>query len=331
MSAPLRFGVLGAARIAVVALAEPATTTGDRMVAVAARDRGRAEAFAAEHGVERVHDTYDDVLADPEVEVVYVPLANGLHGRWTRAAIEAGKHVLVEKPFASNADEAREVAAVARAAGVVVVEAFHHVHHPVTRRLVSLLPELGELQRIETTFRMPAPSDDDPRWSFDLAGGALMDLGCYALHLQRWLAGAEPVVRKASGTERSPGVDASMAADLEFGSGVTGRVFCDMAADSWTITARVIGSRGEATALNVVLPHQDDRVVVTVDGEERTEHLGTRSTYVYQLEALRAHLREGAAFPLDLDDAVAQAELVDAVYGAAGFPPRPRTEPVTAS
>ncbi|WP_018334049.1 Gfo/Idh/MocA family protein [Actinomycetospora chiangmaiensis] len=328
MSSPLRFGVLGAARIAVVALAEPATTTGDRMVAVAARDHGRAEAFAAEHGVERVHDTYDDVLADPEVEVVYVPLANGLHGRWTRAAIEAGKHVLVEKPFASNAAEAREVAAAARAAGVVVVEAFHHVHHPVTRRLVSLRSELGELQHVETTFRMPAPPQDDPRWSFDLAGGALMDLGCYALHLQRRLVGSEPVVVHASGTERSPAVDASITADLAFPSGVTGRASCDMAADSWTITARVIGSRGEATAMNVVLPQFDDRIVVHVDGEHRTEHLGTRSTYTYQLEALRAHLREGAPYPLDLDDAVAQAELIDVVYAAAGFVPRPRTEPV---
>ncbi|HEV3463343.1 MAG TPA: Gfo/Idh/MocA family oxidoreductase, partial [Actinomycetota bacterium] len=106
---PLRIGVLGAARIAALAIVDPARTTGDRLVAVAARDRRRAEAFAASHGVERVLDTYADVVTDPEVEVVYNPLANGLHGPWNLAAIAAGKHVLTEKPSASNAEEAREV------------------------------------------------------------------------------------------------------------------------------------------------------------------------------------------------------------------------------
>src|SRR2546428_476155 len=98
---PLRIGVLGAARIAELAIVDPAHTTGDRLVAVAARDRRRAEAFAAQHGVERVLDSYTDVITDPEVEVVYNPLANALHGPWNLAAISAGKHVLTEKPFAS--------------------------------------------------------------------------------------------------------------------------------------------------------------------------------------------------------------------------------------
>jgi predicted dehydrogenase len=131
---PLRIGVLGAARIAAVAIVDPAHTTGDRLVAVAARDRRRAEAFAATHGVERVLDSYAEVVADPEVEVVYNPLANGLHGPWNLAAIAAGKHVLSEKPSASNAEEAREVRDAATAAGVTLLEGFHYLYHPVTRR-----------------------------------------------------------------------------------------------------------------------------------------------------------------------------------------------------
>src|SRR4028118_1064901 len=113
---PLRVGVLGTARIAEAAIVVPAHATGTRLVAVAARDRTRAEAFAAQHGVEKALDSYAEVLADPEVEAIYNPLPNGLHAPWNLAAIAAGKHVLSEKPLAADADEAREVRAAGRAA-----------------------------------------------------------------------------------------------------------------------------------------------------------------------------------------------------------------------
>ena len=125
MSEPLRLGVLGAARISERAIVAPARDTGTRLVAVAARDRSRAEDFAEKHGIERVHDSYADVIADPDVEAIYNPLANGLHAPWNLAAVEAGKHVLSEKPFASNAEEAAEVRDAAAKAGVVLLEGFH--------------------------------------------------------------------------------------------------------------------------------------------------------------------------------------------------------------
>ena len=182
------------------------------------------------HGVERVLDSYAEVVGDPEVEAIYNPLANGLHGPWNLAAIAAGKHVLSEKPFASNADEAAEVRDAGKRAGVVVVEGFHYVYHPVTRRLHELVAsgELGEIERVEVTMVNPAVEQtngmvshlsemaresvstatrlsnsqnaafssmvnpavppENPRWSLELAGGALMDLGCYALHAHRVLA-----------------------------------------------------------------------------------------------------------------------------------------------
>ena len=176
---PLRFGILGAARIAELAIVKPAHATGTRLVTVAARDRRRAEAFAAEHGVERVADSYAGVLTDPEVEVVYNPLPNALHGPWNLAAVEAGKDVLSEKPFASTAEEAAEVRDAAEKAGVTVVEGFHYLYHPVMERLFGLLDsgELGELRHVDALIAMPEPDDGDPRWSFDFAGGALMDLG----------------------------------------------------------------------------------------------------------------------------------------------------------
>jgi predicted dehydrogenase len=330
---PLRIGLLGAARISELSLVGPARATGHRLVAVAARDRSRAEAFAAEHGVERVLDSYADLLADPGVEVVYNPLANGLHGPWNLAALQAGKHVLTEKPSAANAEEAAEVRDAAAKAGTAFMEGFHYLFHPVTRRLHELLDsgELGELRHVETVIAIPAPPATDPRWSLPLAGGALMDLGCYGLHAMRMLApwtGGPPRLLSARGGERSgaPGVDEWLDAELDFPGGATGSARCHMAYDGEPrFSCRLVGSRGEATAPNFVLPHLDDRVTVTTPAGTRTEELGRRSSYTYQLEAFAAHLRHGAPLPLDADDALASMSLIDGCYRAAGFAPRPRT------
>jgi len=328
---PLRVGILGAARIAELAIVKPAHATGTRLVTVAARERQRGQAFAAAHGVERVAGSYAEVLSDPEVEVVYNPLPNALHGPWNLAAVEAGKHVLSEKPFASTAEEAAEVRAAAAVAGVTVVEGFHYLFHPVMQRLFALLDrgELGELQRVDALVAMPEPDEGDPRWSFDLAGGALMDLGCYGLHahraLGRW-AGGEPELVDARAKERAgaPGVDEWLEADLRFPSGATGAVRCSMAHPWFEMTLRVQGSRGEATVMDFVQPHKDDRVLVRTEGDTRTEQLGTRSSYIYQLEAFIRALRGGTPMPTGPDDAVATAHLIDQCYRAAGLPLRHR-------
>ncbi|MFE4991520.1 Gfo/Idh/MocA family protein [Streptomyces mirabilis] len=329
---PLRIGVLGAARIAELSIVGPARTTGHRLVAVAARDRDRAEAFAATHGVERVADSYAELVADPEIEVVYNPLANSLHGPWNLAALQAGKHVLTEKPSASNTEEAAQVHEAVAKAGTVFMEGFHYLFHSVTRRLHELLDsgELGDLRHVETMVAMPAPPDDDVRWQLPLAGGALMDLGCYSLHAQRMLApwaGGAPRLVAARGGEKAQaaGVDEWLDVDLEFPGGATGSARCHMAHDTWQMSCHVVGSRGEATAVNFVQPHLDDRVVVRTAAGERTEELGRRSSYTYQLEAFAAHLRRGTPLTLDADDALTTMRLIDDSYRAAGFPVRPRT------
>lgn len=331
-SEPLRIGVLGAARIAELALVKPARATGARLVAIAARDRARAAAFASEHGVEHALASYADVVASPDVEAVYNPLPNAMHGTWNLAAIHAGKHVLSEKPFAANAEEAADVAAVAHGRGLLVVEGFHYLYHPVTRRLHELLAsgELGELVHVETTLEIQDPGPRDPRWSLGLAGGATMDLGCYSLHAQRVLApwgGGEPEVVAARAGERpgAPGVDEWLEAQLRFPSGATGVARCHMASDRRQMTYRVIGSRGEALATNFVEPHLDDRLIISTPAGRHVERHGTRSSYTYQLEAFVRAVREGAALPVDVDDAVANMRLIDACYVGAGLQPRPRT------
>jgi len=336
-SEPLRMGVLGAARIAELAIVKPARATGTRLVAIAARDQERASAFAAEHGVERALASYEDVVASPDVEAVYNPLPNALHGTWNLAAIDAGKHVLSEKPFAANAVEAAEVAAAAHGSGLLVVEGFHYLYHPVTRRLHEILAsgDLGDLVHVETTLEIPDPGPRDPRWSLGLAGGATMDLGCYSLHAQRLLApwgGGEPELVAARAGERpgAPGVDEWLEARLRFPSGATGVARCHMASDRRQMTYRVIGSRGEALVANFVEPHLDDRVIIETPAGRHVERHGTKSSYTYQLEAFVRAVREGAPMPIDVDDAVANMRLIDACYVAAGLQPRPRLHTTSA-
>lgn len=327
---PLRIGTLGAARITELALASPAATTGDRLVAVAARNPDRAAALADKHGIEQVLDSYDAVVNSPDVELVYNPLANVFHGSWNLAAIQAGKHVLSEKPFASNAAEARTVRDAARAADVTVIEGFHYLFHPVIRRAHEILAsgEIGELTHVQARTLMPAPPSDDPRWDLELAGGSMMDLGCYGLHAHRMLApfaGGKPVLVDSRGGERAGrrGVDEWMEAHFEFPSGASGSSLSSMTHDDFSMTLRLVGSSGELTVADYVQPHKNDRLHVAAPAGTRVEHLGTRSSYLFQLEAVRDHLHNGAAIPLGIDDAVESAETIDDIYRAAGFNPRP--------
>jgi predicted dehydrogenase len=160
---PLKIGILGAARIAEDGIVDPSRVLGHRLAAVAARDRSRAEAFAARHRVERVHQTYAEVIDDPEVEVVYNALVNSLHATWNQYALNAGKHVLSEKPFASNAAEASLVRDVARTGSGQIVEGFHYLHHPVNQRLRELVTagELGDILQVDIELSIPSPPDSD--------------------------------------------------------------------------------------------------------------------------------------------------------------------------
>ncbi|MET0699938.1 MAG: Gfo/Idh/MocA family oxidoreductase [Mycobacterium sp.] len=323
----LRIGLLGASRIAESGIIGPANTLGHRLVAVAARDRGRADSFAEKYGVERAVDTYEDVINDPEVDVIYNPLANSLHAPWNLAAIAAGKPVLSEKPFARNRVEAQQVAAAAEAASVKVLEAFHYLFHPVTRRLFEVAGDgtLGQLRHVEVLMTMPAPAADDPRWSLDMAGGVLMDLGCYSLHVMRMLAaagGGAPEITGAGAVQRTPGVDATFDVDLVFPGGATGHASHSMEADRYEYTIRAVGGAGEALVHNFIQPDSDDRITITTATGTTVESLGTRSSYTYQLEAFAALVLEGAPLPIGLDDAVDNMAYVDAAYRAAGMDPR---------
>ncbi len=321
-------GVLGAARIAPAALLRPAgRISGVSVVGVAARDPDRAAEFARRHRIPRIFGDYEALLADPDIEAVYNPLPNGLHGRWTLAAIAAGKHVLCEKPFTANAAEAETVAVAAAAAGTVVMEAFHYRYHPLAQRCQAIVAsgELGPTQHIEVALCAPILRRGDIRYRLDLAGGATMDMGCYTVHLLRLLAGAEPTVVRARAKLSSPGVDRASSADLSLPGGATASIRCSMFSSSILAThARVVGERGELRVLNPTAPQFMHRLTLSLPSGRRTERLTRRATYDFQLEAFRDALAGGPVLTPPAD-AVKNMAVIDAIYRAAGLAPRQPT------
>jgi predicted dehydrogenase len=326
----VRFGVLGAARIAPPALLRPAAGNARAVVqAVAARDRGRAEDFARRHGIPEVLDSYESLVSHPDVDAIYIPLPNGLHGRWTMASLAAGKHVLCEKPFTSNAPEAQLVAEAARRAGedsgIVVAEAFHYRYHPFAQRMADIVTsgELGRVSHVEAWLCAPIPKKSDIRYQYDLAGGALMDMGCYVVNIVRMLAGGEPQVLSASAKLQTPDVDRAMKAELQFPGGPTGAVHCSMWSSSFLhVGVRVTGEEGEMRVLNPFSPQALSILRVRSDGRWRTEIPSRRPTYTYQLEAFCDAVLEGKPVLTSPADAVANMRVIDAIYLAAGMQPR---------
>jgi predicted dehydrogenase len=325
----LRIGVLGAARIAPSALIKPAQSVADvAITAVAARDLGRARTFAAKHGIPAVYDGYDKLLADPDIDAVYNPLPNGLHGRWTLSALDAGKHVLCEKPFTANAAEARVVAEAAKASGLVVMEAFHYRYHPLFQRAVEVVRsgELGTIERIETALCFPLPRFSDIRYNLGLAGGAQMDAGCYPVHMARSLGGSEPVVRSARAKLHGPDIDRAMTSELEFPEGHTASVQCSMWSSSLLkISATVYGTDGLLHIMNPVAPQVFHRFNVQSKGKRRVERFDKRPTYAYQLDAFANAVGKGEPTLTPPEDSVANMAVIDAIYTAAGLDPREPT------
>jgi predicted dehydrogenase len=331
LSSPVvRFGILGAARIAPAALINPARKNAEvRVDAVAARSRDRAAAYARRHHIARVVDGYEALVNDPDIDAVYIPLPNGLHAEWTLAALAAGKHVLCEKPFTSNAVEAELVAGAARdaaaASGLVTMEAFHYRYHPLARRMLEVVEsgELGPVQKIDTWLCAPIPKKSDIRYQWDLAGGAMMDMGCYVVNMARMLGRTEPTVRSATVKLHDAQVDRAMTAELDFPEGHRATVHCSMwSASVLHLAARVVGEAGEMRVFNPIAPQFVSWLTVRGTGGRKREFPTRRPTYAFQLDAFCEAVLRGGPVLTTPDDAVVNMRVIDAVYQAVGMSPR---------
>jgi predicted dehydrogenase len=323
-----RIGLLGAAGITGAAVLWPVRRRDDVVVAAVA-SRSAAKAYAGEHGIERAYDSYEELLADPGIDLVYNALPPSMHAEWTIAALRAGKDVLCEKPFTMNAAEARRVVAAASDTGRRVIEAFHDHYHPLSAWIRRTVADgaLGRIHSAEAVFTGSTPYRPGTlRHEPALGGGSLMDLGCYPVHWLRSIFPGVPSVEGAEAVRNPAGADLRMRAELTFpaeltpAGGVAAAVEASMVEGTPLRSALTLtGERGSLLVDNIVFPSAGHSIRLEIDGVPRVSTVAGRTTYDHQLEAVLAALGTGAPLPTEGADPIANMAVLDAIYEAAGF------------
>jgi len=317
----MNFGVIGTANIARAAVAPAVRASDHDLLAVASRDEARAASFADEFDVPRAYPSYEDLLADDDLDAVYNPLPNSLHARWTKRAADAGLHVLCEKPLAVDANEAIELARYCRDRDVTLMEAFMYRYHPRTARAAELAAELGPIRHVTATFTFPLSGSEDVRLQSDLAGGSLMDVGCYAVSAARLFLGEPDRAYAHALDTRDAGVDTTLAGVLEYPDAVA-RVAAGFD-NGREERVRVSAEDGWFELSPAFLPSADERATLEyeLDGRRGTETFDPVDQYRREVEAFveaveteTAPLTDGleAARTLAVVDALAESANADA-------------------
>jgi predicted dehydrogenase len=322
----IRWGVLGVARIATVKVI-PAMQKCEfgEIAAIASRNRAKAESAARELGIARAYGSYEELLAEPDIDAIYNPLPNHLHVAWSIRAAEAGKHVLCEKPIGLNAGEARELIAARDRAGVVIGEAFMIQVHPQWVRTVELIRagRIGRLRGVVGTFGYTNLDPENVRNVLEWGGGALMDIGCYPIKASR-MAFAEEPLRVAATLVRDPkfGTDILTSAVLEFPSGQ-----CAFTVGTQIVPCQSMQFLGTTGRIEVVIPYNAPpgkamRIRID-DGSDITganvmvEEFAPCDQYTLQGDAFSRAILDGAKPPVPLEDALANMSAIDAVFRSA--------------
>ena len=310
----LRWGILSTANITEKLLG---SGHDQQFVAVGSRDLGRAQAFATEHGITRAHGSYEELLADPEVDAIYNPLPNSLHVEWSIKALEAGKHVLCEKPMSRHPDEVDRAFDVAEREGRVLEEAFMWRHHPQVARTRELIAagDIGDLRVIRAAFAFVAADPNDIRLQADLDGGGLMDVGCYCVSGCRTLASAEPVRGYAEYIPGGNGVDVALAATLRFPGDVVAHFDCGVSYLGGD-QLEAVGSEGSVFLDD---PWHGREAVIELRRNGLVERIetGPANSYALELADFEAAVRGEDPPLLTRADAVAQARAIEALYTSA--------------
>ncbi len=314
---PVRWGFLSTAAINDKVLPGTRAAEGTEVVAVASRDGDRAQAYAQERGIPRAYGSYEELLADPDIEVVYIPLPNALHVPWSIRALEAGKHVLCEKPLSRHAADAERVCALAAAHGRLIAEAFMYRHHRQTRRLAELVAQdaIGELRVVRSHFSFHTSDDTDVRLSRTLDGGALMDVGCYCVSAARLLAG-EPRSVTAVQFIGGDGVDVRFAGAMRFAHGVLAHFDAGLDfADRFEL--ELVGETG-SLFLRDPWHCVEPGIELRRDGAPVEQIAIPRGNpYTLQAENVSAAVRGQAELRVGPAEIVAQARVIQSLYSAA--------------
>jgi xylose dehydrogenase (NAD/NADP) len=307
---------MSTARINGLLLAGARDAADAEVVAIASRDRTKAEEYAREHGIEQAHGSYESLLADPNVDVVYISLPNSLHVAWTLRALEAGKHVLCEKPLGRRARDVRAAFDAAERGGRLLMEAFMYRHNPQTLRLMELIAEgaIGRVRLVRAAFSFAARDAADVRLSAALEGGALMDVGCYCVNTTRLIAG-EPERVQAEQVIGGDGVDVAFAATMRCPNDVLAQLDSGLA-----MAARdeleVVGEDG-ALFLDDPWHCRAPLIEIRREGDLERVALEAQDSYRLEVENLSAAVRGRDVPLLGRADAVGQAMAIEALYEAA--------------
>jgi predicted dehydrogenase len=324
MSGDVRWGVLSTAKIGIDKVI-PATAAAERceVVAIASRDLGRARAAASELGIPRAFGSYEDLLADPDVDAVYNPLPNHLHAEWTIAAARAGKHVLCEKPLATTSADAERMIQACEAEGVLLMEAFMYRLHPTWEAVTSLVASgrIGELKTVQSWFSYFNDDPGDIRNLVETGGGALYDIGCYCVNLSRMLFGAEPE-RVGGSVLRDPvrGIDVLTSGILDFGD-VVATFTCSTRAEP-DQRVHIYGTEGRIS-LEIpfnIPPDRPTRVSLTAGGdppvrpETEVFTFDPANEYTIQAERFAAAILDGGQVPIPPSDAVGNLRVIEELF-----------------
>jgi predicted dehydrogenase len=321
----VRWGVLGTARIARVCVVPAIVKSGNGVLrAVASRDPAKAQALVDEHRHGVAYGDYAALLKDPEIDAVYIPLPNHLHKEWTLKALEAGKHVLVEKPFAMNAGEAEEMAAAARRRQRLVMEAFMYRFHPRSRHIHQLVEQgaLGRLVLIRSAFTFPVKRDGSNERLFlpEMGGGSLWDVGCYGVSVARWLMGGEPVTVSALADYGASGVDLNFVGTLRFSGGALAVIESSFTA-ALQQTFSVIGEQGAIELPHdAFIPWEKDTTFIMRGTDEELGRLVTlpgADEYRLMIEHFADAIRGSAPLAYPPEESVNQMRVLDALARAA--------------
>lgn len=320
----LKWGILGSARIAVNSVIPGILqSNSNEVVGIASRDLQKAEETAAKFQIPKTYGSYEQLLQDPDIEAVYIPLPNHLHYEWTIKAIQAGKHVLCEKPLALNAEEAERMVQSAQEAGVLLAEAFMYRYHPRYTMIKELIEkgEIGEVRGIRSAFTFNNANDlNNVRYRKEWGGGAIYDVGCYPITAARLLLGKEPqaVTVQAQFSKLHGDVDMMAAGLIEFEGDVALQFDCAM----WSAfrnPLEVLGSEGiiEVPSAFITPTEESSHFYINKSGERNKVSVPFLNAYALQADAFAQAVLQGTPLPFDATDAICNMKIIDACLASA--------------
>jgi len=300
----LRWGLLSTARINRVLLPPLRASTRNELTAVASRDLNRAKTYADERKIPRVFGSYEALLADPDVDVIYNPLPNSLHAEWTIKAAEAGKHVLCEKPLANTVEEVDAMTEAAEKAGIVLMEAFMYRHHPQTIRVKELVESgaIGKLQLIRGSFTFSISDEGDVRLNASLGGGSIWDVGCYPISYARLIAGGEPIEVFGWQTKgQGSGVDETFIGEMRFPNNVYAQFDSGFRTPQRT-HIELVGDKGSITLKKPFTPWLNEEIVLINDNEKKIITVPGQDLYLGEVENMADAILDGVPPRMSLAD-----------------------------